>query len=503
MVESKRWRQRIWRGLMLLAAAAADVSGAAAVESIITYHHTADRSGHYIAPHLTWTEAATVRLDAGFYATVDGAIYAQPLYWVPPAGGGAARIIVATENNFVYALDAGTGAQIWWRSLGAPVPLSELPCGNIDPIGITGTPTIDPATGIVYLEAYVQTSTAGPRHMVFGLSLATGKPASGWPVDVANGLAALGQGFNNAPQGQRSALTLAKGKLYVPYAGHGGDCGTYNGMVVGLDLAKPGVFGAWSTEIAGSGSWGQSGVAFDGTSMFVTTGNTFTSSNSSWGGGEAVIRLPPTLTNPTQDADYFAPTNWQTLDAEDLDLGGTSAIPIDTPVTPRVLALGKDGNAYLLNRENLGGIGHQIATTQVSTISIISAMATYLGADAARVAFEGQGAACPSGQSGNLVMLTVTPSAITTAWCASFNGGGAPIATTTDGKTDPIVWVVGAQSYDGAQGDGKLYGFRGTDGKLIVAAAGGSAPIGPFQTILWAHGRFYVAANGAVYAFVH
>jgi hypothetical protein len=156
--------------------------------------------------------------------------------------------------------------------------------------------------------------------MVFGLSLATGKLAPGWPVDVANGLAALGRGFNNAPQGQRSALTLVNGKLYVPYAGHFGDCGTYNGMAVGFNLAKPGVFGAWSTQTKGGGSWGQSGVAFDGASMFVTTGNAFGSSTS-WGGSEAVIRLQPTLGNPTQDADFFAPRNWHDLEAASLQKG--------------------------------------------------------------------------------------------------------------------------------------------------------------------------------------
>jgi hypothetical protein len=405
---------------------------------------------------------------------------------------------VATEKNFVYALDAATGARIWRTSLGTPAPDHPpvLPCGNINPMGVTGTPTIDPATGIVYLEAFVDTPS-GPRHKVFGLSLATGDAASGWPVDVKDGLDALGQGFNNRPQGQRSALALVHGNLYVPYAGHFGDCGAYNGMLVGLDLAKPRVFGAWSTEITGGGSWGQSGVAFDGKSMFVTTGNTFTSSNASWGGGEAVIRLGPRLANPTQEADYFAPSNWQILDSEDKDLGGTSAIPIDTPVARRVLALGKDGYAYLLDRENLGGIGHQIFVTQVSTDQIRTAMATYPGPDAARVAFEGEGSACPNGGSGNLVMLKVTPRHIATAWCASFNGGGAPIVTTTDQKTDPIVWVVGAQ------GDGKLYGFRGGDGKLVAAVAGGGAAIAPFATILWADGRFYVAAHGAVYAFVY
>ncbi len=498
MVEPKGWRQHLWRGFTLLIAAVAGVGGAAAQESVVTYHGAANRSGLYVAPTLTWTKAATVRLDPGFNATVDGAVYGQPLYWVPP-GGGAARIIVATENNKVYALNARTGKQIWEKSLGTPVPLSALPCGNIDPIGVTGTPTIDPATSIVYIEAFVQTATNGPRHRVYGLSLDTGERAPGWPVDVKNGLDELGLGFNNAPQGQRSALSLVNGKLYVPYAGHYGDCGAYYGMVVGLDLASPAVFGAWSTQVGGGGSWGQSGVAFDGGSLFVTTGNGFGSS-SSWGGSEAVFRLPPTLSNPTQAADYFAPQNWYALDQADLDLGGTSAIPIDVPGAPvvhRVLALGKDGNAYLLNRANLGGIGGQIATAEVSANEIITAMATYPGTNAAMVAFEGVGAACPSGQSGNLVMLGIRRATIATAWCASFNGSGAPIVTTTDGTSKPIVWVAGAQ------GDGKLYGFRGTDGALLVAAAGGSAAITRFQTPLWANGRLYVAANGAVYAFVY
>jgi hypothetical protein len=472
-------------------AAAAGIGNVVAAESVITYHGAADRSGLYVASTLTWTKAASVRLDTGFHAAVDGAVYAQPLYWAP-----SNRVIVATENNFVYALDANTGARIWDTSLGAPVPLSALPCGNINPMGVTGTPTIDPASGIIYLEAFVQTSS-GPRHMVFGLSVATGKVEPGWPVDVARELVALGHAFNETPQGQRSALTWVNGNLYVPYAGHYGDCGTYHGMVVGLQLATRRVYGAWSTETLAGGSWGQSGVAFDGVALYVTTGNAFGGSATTWGGSEAVIRLSSTLRNPADNADFFAPTNWHDLDLGDVDLGGTSAIPVNTPVAPRVLALGKDGNAYLLNRGNLGGVGHEIAVTRVSSTEIITAMATYPVSDGAMVAFEGQGAACPSGRSGNLVMLKITPSAVATVWCSAFNGFGAPIVTTTDGKSSPIVWVAGAQ------GDGKLYGFRGTDGKLLVAVAGVRARIQRYQTILWANGRLYVAANGAINAFTY
>jgi hypothetical protein len=67
--------------MLVVLMAAAGVSGAAADESVLTYHCTADRSGLYVASGLA--KAATVRLDTGFHATVDGAIYGQPLYGAP------------------------------------------------------------------------------------------------------------------------------------------------------------------------------------------------------------------------------------------------------------------------------------------------------------------------------------------------------------------------------------------------------------------------------------
>jgi hypothetical protein len=210
-----------------------------------------------------------------------------------------------------------------------------------------------------------------------------------------------------------------------------------------------------------------------------------------------VVRLPLTLADPTSnDADFFTPTNWHTLDEEDRDLGGTSAIPLRTPTIERVLALGKDGNAYLLNPENLGAVGHQIAVTHVSTNEIITAMAAYPSTGAAMVVYGGggggRGAACPNGQSGNLVMLKVTPSVVSTAWCASYLGDGAPIVTTTDGKSNPIVWVAGARG---------IYGFRGTDGKLLASVAGGGTSLG--KAMMFANGRFYTATYGALFAFTY
>ena len=148
------------------------------------------------------------------------------------------------------------------------------------------------------------------------------------------------------------------GRVYVSYSGHAGDCGNYHGWVVGVDINNPSNVHAWATTALGGGIWGHGGVASDGTNMFVITGNTF-NTGGNWMGGEAIIRLQAGPLWTGQPTDYWAPTNWLSLDNSDTDLGGVSATVIDVPgATPSqlVLALGKDGNAYLLNRNNLGGI---------------------------------------------------------------------------------------------------------------------------------------------------
>jgi hypothetical protein len=86
------------------------------------------------------------RLAVSWRAHLDGAVYGQPLL----VGN---LVIAATENDSVYALDQATGRVIWRRHVGTPVPLSDLPCGNIDPLGITGTPVYNPPSGLVYAVA--------------------------------------------------------------------------------------------------------------------------------------------------------------------------------------------------------------------------------------------------------------------------------------------------------------------------------------------------------------
>ncbi len=360
--------------IALLASRAANAAPADA--TVPNYHGDAAHSGHAVIPGLTWARAAATKQDTAFDGAVQGHVNAQPLYWHPP-GAAHGLIIVATDSDMVYALDFVTGRPVWQRSLGTPARRSQVDCGNINPIGITGTPVIDPRAGALYLDAMVdQRGTA--QHLVFGLSLADGALLPGWPVNVTDSLRAMGLEFSPRIQEQRGALALLDGRVFVPFGGYYGDCGQYHGWVVGLDPAHPGIVSAWDTRAAKGGIWTPGGIVSDGHSLLFATGNT--ADLREWGDGDAVFRLPPDLRRTTDPNRFFAPANWQQLDDEDADLGGTAPTLIDLPGgTPSrlVLALGKDGNAYLLDRDRLGGIGQALATAPASDASIITATATY------------------------------------------------------------------------------------------------------------------------------
>ena len=174
-----------------------------------TYHGGTSRNGFLpmagvTAVHAQWTAPLAL----------DGQVYAQPL-----TCGGA--VLAATESNSVYAVNASNGSILWKTNLGTPVPGSALPCGDISPSGITGTPVIDVATGTLYAVAFVNPG----QHVLFGLNLHTGSVVSHVDVD--------GVGANPLVEQQRGALLLADGAVYIPYGGLDGDCGQYHGWVVG------------------------------------------------------------------------------------------------------------------------------------------------------------------------------------------------------------------------------------------------------------------------------
>jgi hypothetical protein len=471
----------------------------ARAESVLQYHFSSDRAGNYVVPGLTLARARSMHLDGAFDGQVDGHVYAQPLQF---NAAGRNLLLVATENDTIDALDAGTGRLVWQKSLGHPVTSAMLPCGNIDPLGITGTPAIDQSLQAMYLDAMVTTG-GGPQHLIFGLSLKDGKVLTGFPVNVANALASRGLRFVSREQNQRGALLISHHMVYVPFGGHYGDCGNYHGWVVGVGLDDPQRVLAWSTSAAGGGIWAPGGVVSDGSSLFIATGNTFEASQ--WGGGEAVIRLGFNLKPPESTHDYFAPSNWRMLDRRDADLGSTAPMLLELNRSESsdhaIIALGKDGEAYLLDRNNLGGIGKQLTSLEVSSDEIKTAPAVYPAPDGgAFVAFPAKFIDCPAGESEGTIgalKLTATPKpSISIAWCASINGGGTPIVTTTDGRSNPIVWMVGAK------GDDRLHAFRGNDGQAILTEPQVSLQgLRHFAPIVATTEHLFVPGDGRIYAF--
>jgi hypothetical protein len=182
------------------------------------------------------------------------------------------------------------------------------------------------------------------------------------------------------------------------------------------------------------------------------------------------------------------------------------AVLVDLPGSPShqtfVLALGKDGHAYLLDRDNLGGIGGSLANEVVSPRPIRTAPATYPVAGAAFVAFQGTASRCPAGRpGGDLTVLKIAGGdrpALTTAWCAAPRGAGSPIVTTTDGHSEPIVWMVGAE------GDNRLHAFKGETGEPLFAGGGPNEAmegLHHFQTLIATDEKLYVGADDRIYAF--
>src|SRR5439155_21048264 len=123
---------------LLVASLWSAVLPANAQVNVTQEHNNLSRDGVYIAAAFTPPEAANLTRDLNFDGTISGNVYAQPLY-IENGPGGAAMIIAVTESNNIYALNATTGLVIWQRNVGPPVT-SGLPCGNVSPLGITGTP---------------------------------------------------------------------------------------------------------------------------------------------------------------------------------------------------------------------------------------------------------------------------------------------------------------------------------------------------------------------------
>ncbi len=281
-------------------------------------------------------------LSTAWTARLDGAVYGQPLL----IGN---EVIAATENDSIYALNRATGQVTWHTQVGTPVPVSALQCGNIDPLGITGTPAYDAGTGLVYAVAEV----TGFHHMLVALDAATGA------VKLSRDLDSPTAANQPASNQQRPGLAIGNGRVYAAFGGLYGDCGAYQGSVVSAPLTGSGPLTRWVTPTSREGAvWATGGpVTGPDGNLWVSVGNGAAESGA-YDGSDSVTELSPAL----QRVAYFAPGNWADDNANDLDLGSTQPV---LAAGDAVFAMGKRGTGYLLSATSPGGTGGQLAEQDI------------------------------------------------------------------------------------------------------------------------------------------
>jgi polyvinyl alcohol dehydrogenase (cytochrome) len=277
------------------------------------------------------------RLGTAWTARLDGAVYGQPLVI-------GDRVIAATENDTVYALARSDGHVLWSAHLGTPQAQSGLPCGDIDPLGITGTMAYDPATGLVFALA----ETDGGHHTLAGLDLGTGAVLLHRPLEPPRGDPIAHQ--------QRAALTVLDGYVYVAYGGLYGDCGNYVGAVIAAPTSGLGPLRTFSVPTSNLGGiWAPGGAVVADGRLLYSVGNG--ASETDYDHSDSVLALTPQLTL----ADFFSPAVWADDNDHDRDLGSMGPALVGN----HVYTAGKRGVGYVLDAGRLGGIGGEVSQAPV------------------------------------------------------------------------------------------------------------------------------------------
>lgn len=394
--------------------------------------------------------------------SLDAGVYGQPLVY-------DGTVYVGTEGDTIYAIGAKTGKVTWKLRVGSAVSTSVIDsaptlsggCGDVNPLGITGTPVIDTATNEIF--AAEETEVGGHkwqdiRYWLVAVSLATHRELWHRQIDPPHG---------NDPnhyyipaEQQRSALTLLDGRIYVEFGGLYGDCGQYHGYVVSLPATGTGRLASYQVPTQREGAiWGTGGAFVSSSGdLYVATGNGSSSSVNAYDEGNSVVELSPGLAR----LGYWAPGNWVQLNDDDWDLG--SAGPVAVPGTSLLFVAGKPaGNGsfgYLMPASPLRGIGQGAFTGRLCLGGGV------FGADATDVIGTGARshtyvyAPCGSGT----VAVEVDASAMTfkRVWAASSGSpDGPPIVA------GGLVWAVDWNS-------GELYGMNPSTGQAVVERSTGA-----------------------------
>jgi streptogramin lyase len=348
---------------------------------VLTQHNDLFRTGANTAETvLGQTNVNATQFGKVASYTVDGQIYAQPLY-VPKAMGATNVVVVATENNKVTAFDADSpspGTKTWERAL---EPTWTSSCGNTQPsVGISATPVIDAAAKTIYVAVKTKSGTAPVKYLLHALDLLTGNDKvtplemgldpTGKPYQLAD----TGPGSTNGQiafdptiHQNRVALTLTgDGVLLAGFASLC-DNGNYRGWVLRFDAANMKPLQPFLTAPShiGGGAWmGGSGIAVDETNAaYFITGNDKTGDDTSGTTrfANAFVKLTGGIAAAPTVASWFMPFNLHDLNSNDWDLGssGPLHIPGTTAGTGWIVGGGKEGVLFVLDRNALGGFRAQ------------------------------------------------------------------------------------------------------------------------------------------------
>jgi chitodextrinase len=361
-----------------------------------TFHNDSARSGANAREFaLTTANVNVASFGKLFSCTVDGSIYAQPL-WIPNLTIQGAQhnvVIVATMHDSVYAFDADVSpcVTLWHASLldaahgatsgetsvpsGTPNWLVGYGKGDIKPeVGITGTPVIDPVSKTLYVVSKTAVANELPIYQrLHGLSLLDGTERSGSPAAIDSSIYVAGTGdgssgsqlhFNAQTHSQRPGLALANGVVYAAFASHE-DADPYHGWVLGFNAAT---FALASNQVlnltpnhVGSFAYSRGGIwmsggapAVDaGNNLYLSTGNgTFDADSGGSNYGDSTLKLSTGAGLGV--ADWFTPYDQSALNAADADHGSGGAVLLVNAGGGYIVVGGKEGTLFVLLQSSLG-----------------------------------------------------------------------------------------------------------------------------------------------------
>ncbi|MGO9513686.1 MAG: hypothetical protein ACLP2F_08600 [Steroidobacteraceae bacterium] len=527
--------------LVATSVAYASLSGSAVaavtdLAGVYTYRNDSARDGANTKEYaLTPGSVGAAGFGKLFSCTVDGAIYAQPLWAADLTVNGTPRnvIFVATQHDSLYAFDADASpcVQLWSASLidaahggsigettvpsGVPGYLVGLGEGDITPeVGVTGTPVLDPVSGTLYVVSKsVNAGESAFYQRLHAIDLASGSEKTGSPVTISGTYPGTGDGgavvtFNPQTQNQRPGLALINGIVYVAWAAHE-DAPPWYGWVMGYSyngtsFSQPAVFNA-APNGSGGGIWmGGGAPASDSIGdLYVVTGNgTFDAASGSAPNndyGESLLQLTSTL----NVAQYFTPSDEVTDNGGDLDFGAGGAavladLPSGSPVPHLLVCGGKDGALYLLNRDALGGFGDHFAAQKISYGYRILATGAYWNSSFYLAGAKGPLTAYALNASVPALSLDASSS-------HAYGFPGSSPSVSASGTSEGIVWTLDTSQYctSNAPGCGPavLYAHDAANvatqlwssGGLAADAAGNAVK---FAVPTVANGKVYVGTRG-------